>query len=63
MILFTPDEMYDPFFAYSVISQYPEDLRKRAQETMRNHSQLSIAKGARCGDRRLPGTQLGISER
>lgn len=63
MILFTPDEMYDPFFAYSVVSQYPEDLRKRAHEIMRSDSQLSIAKGVRCGDRRIPGTQLGISER
>ena len=63
MILFTPNETYDPFFAYSVIAQYPNDIRTRAVENMRSHGQLVMAKGSRAADRRLPGTHFGISER
>ncbi|ORZ25584.1 hypothetical protein BCR42DRAFT_400485 [Absidia repens] len=63
MILLTPAEVYDPFFANSVMSSFPEDMLKTAIAESRSAGVLIHAKGDRIGDRRLPKTLLGVSER
>ncbi|KAI9322527.1 hypothetical protein BX666DRAFT_2109023 [Dichotomocladium elegans] len=65
MILFTPDEAYDPFFAYGVLHQYPQSLSTMAIERMRDQQQLVKAKSAynTAPARRIPGHTYRISEK
>jgi hypothetical protein len=63
MLLFTPGELYDPYYAHAFISSFPKDLVKTAVDQSRKEFVLAKTKGDRLFNRRIPKTLLGISER
>ncbi|KAG2223806.1 hypothetical protein INT45_001940 [Circinella minor] len=62
MVLFTPFELYDPFFAHAVISNHPRELVKCAIDEMRDTGQIAKVKNEP-SVRKLPGMAWGISKR
>ena len=63
MILLTPFELYDPFFAHAVISGHPQELVKCAIDEMRQAFQIAKIKGEGPIHRRLPGMVWSISKK
>ncbi|KAG0172420.1 hypothetical protein DFQ30_010488 [Apophysomyces sp. BC1015] len=63
MILMSPKETYDPFYAYAILNRYPEHFLKKAISESKDDGILVRARWKRLHDRRLPGMQLGISNR
>ncbi|KAF7725782.1 hypothetical protein EC973_009399 [Apophysomyces ossiformis] len=63
MILMTPQETYDPFYAYAILNRYPKNLFTRALDESKTNGVLVKARCKRLHDRRLPGMQYGISSR
>lgn len=63
MVIFTPIELYDPYYAYAVLNSLPNLSFKEAIQYLRDDGLLVRVKGNRVRDRRIPGTQFGISEK
>lgn len=63
MLLFTPGELYDPYYAHAFITSFPKELIKTALEQSRKEYVLINTKGERLFNRRIPKTLLGMSER
>ncbi|KAI8084526.1 uncharacterized protein BX664DRAFT_387253 [Halteromyces radiatus] len=63
MILMTPAELYDPYYAHTLVSSFPQSLLTCAITESRAEGVLVKAKGERITDRRIPKTLLGFSER
>ncbi|CAO3624690.1 unnamed protein product [Cunninghamella blakesleeana] len=63
MIIFTPIELYDPYYSYAVLNNFPNFLFKSAIQYLRDDGLLVRVKGNRVRDRRIPGTQFGISDK
>ncbi|KAI8342996.1 hypothetical protein BC941DRAFT_410175 [Chlamydoabsidia padenii] len=63
MVLFTPGDLYDPYYAYAFMNSFPKDVINAALDYGRKKGILLHPKGDRIFDRRLPKTRLGISER
>ncbi|KAI8370628.1 uncharacterized protein BYT42DRAFT_647852 [Radiomyces spectabilis] len=61
MILLTPAEVYDPFYTFGIMEQYPPTVLQATVSEARTRGLLTKAHGARSMDRRLPGTTWGIS--
>ncbi|KAG2206002.1 hypothetical protein INT47_005320 [Mucor saturninus] len=59
MSLMTPTEVYDPFFAYAIISSYSSDLFDLAVLKMRERNCLIKSKR----ERSVPGTKFSMSAR
>ncbi|KAI9266422.1 hypothetical protein EDC94DRAFT_516058 [Helicostylum pulchrum] len=57
MCLFTPTEVFDPFYSYSVIGLYPQEVFFEALKILRDHGSLILAKQ----ERAIPGTKYTIS--
>lgn len=55
----TPTEVYDPFFAYAIISSYSSDLFDLAVLKMRERNCLIKSKR----ERSIPGTKFSMSAR
>lgn len=63
MILLTPAETYDPFFAYGLLNRYSKDIQKSAIEKAHSRGVLIKAKGSLRDYRRLPGTFYGLGRK
>ncbi|KAI9271657.1 hypothetical protein BDA99DRAFT_301296 [Phascolomyces articulosus] len=63
MVLLTPFEAYDPFFAHAVINSHPSSVVSRAIEEMRSSYQIAKTKGERSMSRKLPAMSWSISKR
>ncbi|KAI9498215.1 hypothetical protein BDB00DRAFT_503846 [Zychaea mexicana] len=63
MILLTPYEFYDPFFAHAVVSHQPNEIVQQAVNEMHSLGQIVKSKGERINNRRLPGMFWNLSKR
>ncbi|KAI9302161.1 hypothetical protein BJ944DRAFT_124919 [Cunninghamella echinulata] len=63
MIIFTPTEVYDPYHTYGLLHDFPDEIFKDAIQLLRDEGLLVRTKGHRVADRRIPGTQFGISDK
>lgn len=63
MILLTPTELYDPFFAYSLFSRYSEEAQKYALETSHKRGVLVKPHYSIRHARRLPVSSYGLSRK
>lgn len=57
MCLFTPTEVFDPFYSYSIIGLYPQEVFFEALKILRDHGNLIMAKQ----ERAIPGTKYTVS--
>ncbi|ORZ22957.1 hypothetical protein BCR42DRAFT_403672 [Absidia repens] len=62
MILMTPDELYNPFYAHAILSNYPQTLLDMALEQSRKDGILVRTNAGHKTDRRIPKTSLIMSE-
>ncbi|CAO3597376.1 unnamed protein product [Absidia cylindrospora] len=62
MILMTPDELYDPFYAHAILSNYPQAHLDMAFEQSRKEGVLVRTNAEHTTDRRIPTTSLIMSE-
>jgi hypothetical protein len=60
MTLMTPTEVYDPFYSYSILKQFPSGLKNEVLESMSKEGAL-IKRNH--GARPIPGCRLSLSNK